>query len=160
MILLAYLLTYVLVCWFTVLVLVLNVGLQSLAFAHKDAPSRPWCQNTLPVIQLAQGWYKMTYAKTTRQPRLQRWRSDMFVARVRHTSLTFVFQLRLLLDMPSYALLVTVNLSCRRQGLKHLAVTVSALLPPPFGTFFLIISVKVTLVEDASRLKTWLYSCA
>jgi len=34
---------------------------------------------------------------------------------------------------------------------------------PPFGTVFLIISVKVTLVEDksiASRLKTWLFSCA
>jgi len=64
--------------------------------------------------------------------------------------LTCVFQLRLLLDVPCYALLVTVNLSCRRQGLKHLAVAVSALLPAPFGKVFLIISVKVTLVEDNS----------
>jgi len=77
---------------------------------------------------------------------LQRWHSDVFVVRVRHTSLTCVFQLRLLLD----ALLVTVNLSCRRRGLRHLAVAVSALLPPPFGTVFHIISAKVTLVEDNS----------
>jgi len=82
--------------------------------------------------------------------RLQRWRLDVFVVRDRHTSLTCVFQLRLLLDVPSYSLLVTVNLSCRRQGLKHLAVAVSTLLPPPLETVFLIISVKVTLVEDNS----------
>jgi len=84
------------------------------------------------------------------QTRLQLWRLDVFVVRVRHTSLTCVFQLRLLLNVPCYALLVTVNLSYRQQGLKHLAVAVSALLPPPFGTVFFIISVKVTLVEDDS----------
>jgi len=27
---------------------------------RKDAPSRPGCQDTSPVIQLAQGWYNMT----------------------------------------------------------------------------------------------------
>jgi len=35
---------------------------------------------------------------------LLRWRSDVFVVRVRHTLLTCVFQLRLLLDVPSYML--------------------------------------------------------
>jgi len=77
-------------------------------------------------------------------------RSDVFVVRVRHTSLTFVFQFTLLLDVPIYILLVTVNLSCRRRELRHLAVAVSALLPPPFGTVLHTITVKVTLVEHNS----------
>jgi len=65
--------------------------------------------------------------------------------RVRHTSLTCVFQLRLLLDVPSYALLVTVNSA---------APTVWNSLPHHIRQS------DVSRGQFACRLKTWLFSCA
>jgi len=41
------------------------------------------------------------------------------------------------------------NEALLRELQLYTAVAVSALLPPPFGTVFLIISAKVTLVEDS-----------
>jgi len=85
--------------------------------------------------------------------RLQRWRLDVFVVRVQHTSLTCVFQLRLLLVVPSYALLVTANLSRRRRSFRSAAPTVWNSLPHHIRQS------DVSRGQFASRLKIWLFSC-
>jgi hypothetical protein len=78
--------------------------------------------------------------------------SDVSVVHVQHTSLTCAFQLRLLLDVPDYDLLVMVILSSHLLNQRHLAVVASVLLPLLFETVFHITFVDMTLVKDSSLL--------
>jgi len=91
--------------------------------------------------------------------RLQRWRLDVFVMRVRQTSLTCVFQLRLLLDVPSYAhgehiVPPTRTKTFGSRSFRSAVPTVWNSLPHNIRQS------DVSQGQFVSRLKTWLFSCA